>query len=178
MTPMRPPRKQVQTGFTLIELMVVVSIVAILAGAGVPSFISMIKDNRLVTATNDLKVDLALARSESAKRGMRVTVCVSSNGSTCAGTDWKSGRIVFVDRNANGAVDADDEILRVNGSLPGQNKITSDFSNASYIQYRPSGLADSVGSFKLCDDRNGAFGRVIAINSVGRANLTTKVSCS
>ncbi|MGI4849507.1 MAG: GspH/FimT family pseudopilin [Janthinobacterium lividum] len=166
-----------QNGFTLIEMIITTTIVAILAGVAIPSFSTLIKDSRLTTSTNDLKVDLALARSEASKRGFRVAVCASNTGTGCTATAWNLGRIVFVDRDGDGVVDGNDEILRVSSALPANNKITASFTNTGYIQFRPSGLSDSTGNFALCDDRAGKFGRTIAINSVGRANLTTKVTC-
>ncbi|QKV57365.1 MAG: GspH/FimT family pseudopilin [Dechloromonas sp.] len=72
-------------GFTLIELLITFMIAAILAALAAPSFTSFIKNNRLTTTTNDLLADLALARSEAAKRGQQVTLCISTNGSSCTG---------------------------------------------------------------------------------------------
>ncbi len=87
-------------GFTLIELMVTVSVLAILLGIGVPSFRAMIEGNRITTVANDLVSGLQFARSEAVKRGANVTLCSTNDQSTCSGT-WVEG---WVARNAGGAL--------------------------------------------------------------------------
>lgn len=85
----RPPMNK-QSGFTLIELMVVISILAILLGIGVPSFRATIEGNRITTVANDLVGALQFARSEAVKRGTNVTLCSSSDQATCSG-GWVNG---------------------------------------------------------------------------------------
>lgn len=89
-----PKTKRVLTGFTLIEVMVVVSIVAILAALAAPSFVEMLRRNRLSAAVSALQVSLSLARSEAVKRGADARVTVAAN--TAAGV-WTNGWTVFVD---------------------------------------------------------------------------------
>lgn len=181
------------SGFTLIELLIVVAIVAILGMIAVPSFRTLLLNNRLATATNDLLTDLALARSESSRTGKRVTLCISSNteatSPTCdTGSAWQSGRIIFVDENASGTIDSGETILRVTPPIS-QASVTitpSGFTNSAgtattnYIQYRPTGALNStsLGTFTLCDERVGDFGRTIVVDSTGRASLkSSTASC-
>lgn len=175
-------------GFTLIELLVTISVLAVLSAIAAPSFINIIKNNRLATETNDLVSDLSLARAEAARRGRRVTLCVSSNGTACStGSAWAGGRIVFTDAGTYGTVDTGDEILRVNQTAATNNiSITasgftvSATSTLNYLQFRPNGSinSDSTGAFKICDDRVGAFGREVEILRTGRASLkSTTKSC-
>ncbi len=62
------------SGFTLIELMVTLSVMAILATLAAPSFTSLIQNSRTTTQTNELVAALNLARSEAVKRGVDVQV--------------------------------------------------------------------------------------------------------
>lgn len=166
------------SGFTLIELLITIAIAAILLAIATPSFTTMIKNNRLAVQTNDLVADLALARGEAAKRSTSVSICISSNGTSCTGTDWALGRLIFKDGGAMGSVDGTDEILRVTSALKGTGVLTSaGFVNAGYIQYQASGATDSAGTFKLCDDRTGNFGRLITIATTGRAITQLNQPC-
>lgn len=90
-----PSRGYLSRGFSLVEVMVVVAIVAILASVAIPSFSVMMQKNRLSSAASALQVSLGLARSEAIKRGVDSVVTVAAN--TTAGT-WANGWTVFVDK--------------------------------------------------------------------------------
>lgn len=90
-------------GFSLIELMVVVAIIAVLASLAAPSFRNTILSNRASGAASALQVSLNLARSEAVRRGGDARVTIAAN--TSAG-QWSNGWTVFVDKttDANGGV--------------------------------------------------------------------------
>lgn len=175
--------------FTLIELMVTLAIAAILMALAAPSFVSFIKNNRLTTTTNDLIGDLGLARSEAAKRGQRVTLCISTSGNSCTGgTDWLAGRLVFADPNGTGVVptnaaDAAAVIIRVTDARSDGSVLSaSGFANGSFITYTTTGTVSTgsttvPGTFKICDNRVGPFGKLVQITNTGRPNLQTAQSC-
>src|SRR5215813_4578463 len=107
-------------GFTLIEMMVTIGVAAILVGLGVPAFLTTIQDVRMTTSANDLLISAQLARSESIKRHLPVTVCHSANPNadppSCGGDGWQDGWVAFVDGSdanpdPNGAVDAGEQVL-------------------------------------------------------------------
>src|SRR6185369_496626 len=87
-------------GFTMIELMVTIAIMAILAAIAAPSFNEAILSNKLAGYANNFVASAQLARSEAVKRNKPVRICRSANGTSCAtsGT-WRQGWIVFSDLN-------------------------------------------------------------------------------
>ncbi|WP_353393970.1 GspH/FimT family pseudopilin [Hydrogenophaga sp. 5NK40-0174] len=82
-----------QSGFTAIEMMVSVAILAILVGIGIPSLRLLIQSMQISAVTNDVVSTLQVARSEAVKRGVPVTVCSSNNQATCSG-GWIDGWVV------------------------------------------------------------------------------------
>lgn len=76
--------KKIQ-GFTITELMVVVAIVAIIAGIAAPSFASMIRENTARTQANELLALTNYARSEAIKRQSNTQITITSLGSS----GWK-----------------------------------------------------------------------------------------
>lgn len=87
------PLMRHQSGFTLVELIVTMSVLAVLLGIGVPSFQATIQGNRITTTANDLVAALQFARSEAVRRGVNVTLCSSNNQTSCSGT-WTDGWVV------------------------------------------------------------------------------------
>lgn len=100
-----------QTGFTLVELLVTVAVLAVLVGLALPSFQQSLRSNRAATATNDMLASLSLARSEAIRSARGGGVCSSGNGAACNGS-WSDGWLVWADADADGTFDAGEAVLR------------------------------------------------------------------
>lgn len=171
-----------QLGFTLIELLVAVAVAAVILAVGVPSFQGSIASSRLSTQTNDLVSALSLARTESIRRGDRVTLCKSADGSTCTNTgDWSQGWITFVDTTRSGTsaqVDTGETILARQSA--GNSNVSAKGSTdlANYVSYAPDGRTKLMngdpqsGTLRVCASSsaltNDARARSILISAVGR----------
>ncbi len=154
------------SGFTIIELMIVLAIVAVLATVGIPNLADFIKNDRLTGQINTLVGHLALARSEAVKRHVPVIVCSSNDQATCSG-DWDDGWIVFADADSSGSFTAGEQVLRVQQALEGGNTFSS--TPGAIVTYDSRGFTpDSNGTFALCDDRGKDYMKSITITNTGR----------
>lgn len=107
------PSSRFAKGFTAIELMVTVAILAVLAAIALPSFKPLIERWQVRQASEELQSTLYFARSEAIKRGGGIVIQrnTSADGCTASDTDlWDCGWIVFADQNHNGTLDAGEEL--------------------------------------------------------------------
>ncbi len=93
------------SGFTMIEIMIVVAIAGILATVAFPSYIALVDNNKAGSVADELSQSLFLARSAAIKAGAPVIMCASSNGESCS-DQWADGWVAFVDEDRNGSMDA------------------------------------------------------------------------
>ena len=167
------------SGYTLLELLVTLVLVATVFAIGIPSMNTFIQNDRLVTQINTLVGHLSYARSEAVKRSQQVAVCVSSNATSCTGgNNWENGWIIYVDINGDGAFNAGETVLRAQQQLEGANTL-SPGTIGTQVTYDFRGFVDaaSVGSFSLCDSRGAAYGKAISISPTGRVRSGGAVSC-
>ena len=169
-------RQQLLRGFTLIELIVVLSIAAINSALAAPSFAEMIRNHRLTTQANDILSQLYYARSEAIRRGVQVSIRSTSN----INSDWTSGWQIFADADADGQFDnGTDVLLRVREPLDGNYTLTSGNNYQTWLAYLPSGYpAAGLGNdtFTLCAGNDANRARTITVNNTGRASISDQVA--
>lgn len=156
--------KKPNHGFTLIELMITIAVVAVMATLVVPSFRDLIAANRLTTETNDFIAAVNKARSEAIKRSRSVRLTAVSDSS-----DWGDGWIIWVDNNDNDSYDTGEEVQSWE-AVPAQITFNSGNGVSEFI-FTPSGRANVDDTLTLCDDRTDETGREISISLVGRPSV-------
>lgn len=104
----------VSRGFTLIELIIVITVLSILLGIAMPNLRGPIARNQLLGQAHELASALSLARSEAVTRGSHAGVCASANGKTCSNDsdDWASYALVFIDEDRGSDFDGAEPVVR------------------------------------------------------------------
>ena len=160
-------------GVTLVELLAVITIVAILMSIGVPSFRYVTNANRIAAEANGLLGDLQFARVEAIKEGWTVTACISTNGTQCSGTatgTWQNGWIVFADLNNDQTVDAGDTVFRVQKTFNSTDTFTA-AGGVNAVTFNREGFATGLpnGTLITLHDATStpAWTRCVSITTVG-----------
>ena len=186
-----------KNGFTLLELMVTLAVIAIVLTIGVPSFQSVIRNNRLTTQINSLLGAINLARSKAitldatfaaTDRPRRVAICATVDGTSCSGAnDWSKGWIVFLSRDASNLdISGNSDILKFYEGVPSSNYTLN--ANGSFVAYDKTGLSKKLDgtpataiSFALCyNTTTGSdYSRALNVTLVGRAEAkATATTCT
>jgi type IV fimbrial biogenesis protein FimT len=176
-----------ESGFTLIELMITLVVLAVVLALGIPSFQQFIKNNRLAGQTNDLVLAIQMARNEAVKRGSGAVICASDDQATCSENDnWTTGWIVFTDIGQDGNLDLDanedgiedcekdDCIVRTRGSLI---KGTLSGNGSNRVQFRPDGLlsaGDAVTLSLTADNCYQDQSRDVTTSTMGQTTVTKR----
>jgi type IV fimbrial biogenesis protein FimT len=161
-------------GFTLLELLVTIVVVAVLLGFVVPSFQKLLLANRLTAVANEMLGAMRYARSEAVSEKQRITLCKSTDGMQCSQNGgYDQGWIIFQDAGVLASVDGSDQLLRVfyatdDVSMLGNSPVSY------YVSYVPSGEARLVsggfqaGTIHIC---SGDAGRKLILSGTGRVRI-------
>lgn len=185
--------KRTQSGFTLYELMVTLTIVGIVLMVGIPNMGAFRQNSRMISTANDLHSSFYLARSEAARAKANITICASADSMddppSCGG-EFEDGWIIFQDDDGDIVVDAGEAILR---RLPARHEsLNIDTTGmGDYFSYAATGLGRGqvlalpppVTVAVICDVRGNETGpggrstaRVLVITPLGRATVLRDVA--
>jgi type IV fimbrial biogenesis protein FimT len=152
-------------GFTLVELMVTVALVALLMAIGVPTFRDVSLGSRLTAAANNVLASVQLARSEAIKRNLSVTLCASADGATCAGGGgWEQGWIVL---------DSGGDLLQRQEAMP-DGYVMSQTGGVIPLVFDPIGIGSTAATITVCrQDPLGSQERIVNVNAAGSVHVET-----
>ena len=166
-------------GFTLLELLITLLVLAITVSLAAPPLQNLLHSNRLRSESTRFLAAINLARSEAVMRNLPVSICPSTMAITglakCSGT-YAGGWIVFANADKDRVVDTGiDEVLGVFSALPASYRLTnSSGTRAAFelLNYLPDGSAHSNRTLLFCPPKRTTRQSLsIVINIVGRARL-------
>ena len=164
-----------QTAYTLFELLMTLALAAIILSVGIPSFGSLVADNRLRAQANSLFHAVHLARKESITRRRVVSLCPSNDGENCNPTfDWSAGWIMFVNdaRRDELTRSPTEPLLRYQKG----DAQTVVLANRRGFSLRSTELRATNGTIVFCDPENRTAARALVISYTGRPRVTRKDS--
>lgn len=135
-----------QTGLTLIELMIGVAIVAILLTVGAPAIQTVLEQNKVIAAVNEISNATRIARFTAVDQEETTILCPSANYKTCS-SDWKQPKIVFADSNENGSRDDDEPLLIATDPISANLAVSGIAGSLSFF---PDGSVSSAATITLC----------------------------
>jgi type IV fimbrial biogenesis protein FimT len=173
-------------GFTIIELMVTIAVVSVLLSLAVPAFTDIVRNTRISNQTNLVVGALQYARSESATRGIPVSICAANAQRTdcvtpgATATNWSNGWLIFTDRTGTiGQRDLPDDELLQTGAMPARGFSVS--STGTFIRFGLGATGATVSTFTVTPTETSVClttgRRQIVVTRTGRVN-SSKSTCS
>ena len=156
-------------GFTLIETLMTLAILAILTACAAPAFGSLISGTGSRASRSNLIAALNTARIFAASKAAHVVVCPSADGRYCGHTtEWQHGWLIFIDADHDDRRDDGEDLLAVGEQQPEGTAIVST-AGRTHVDYRPDGSATGSNvTFTVCDRRGTADASALVINNAGR----------
>lgn len=161
-------------GVTLIELLIVISIIAVLTTMAMPALGGLKQSVASQSARSSLSVSINQARITAAMQGRQVVVCPSVNLNDCEhNLRWQHGWISFIDSNKNGEHDVDEDII---GATQAQSSGVAILSTSGRHRIRYEADGTSGGSnltLTICDRRGVKSARTLVVSNSGRLRSGT-----
>ncbi len=161
-------------GFSLVEMLTTMSILAILLVIASPGLASLTSANALASAQSELAAAMMMARGEAMKRGLPVGLTAAA---PVAGTEFTGGWTIFVDSNANGILDAGEQIVRQQAAYRTNVRISTT-GGATTVTFNARGflVPSSLVTFTLCSAQ-ATRGYQLRVEPVGLADVADTTGC-
>lgn len=153
----------------MLELMVTILVMYVIIAFSYPSYREFTVSSAAATQANTFLGMLNRARNEAGKRGLKVVLCKSANGSTCdtaVTNGWQEGWIGFVDVDGDNVRTPPNETLIVSHPAVANFTISGTGIMRNYVPFFPPGVTRSAGTISICN------GNAVGINALRKRNVT------
>jgi len=159
--------------YTLIELLITLSIISILLGYALPAFSNLLDKSNVDANSQRLVQVLQLARTTAITNNRKVTLCPTETGNNCS-SDWSKGYVAFTDLNGDREINEQDEILFQFISIDQKTSLSwKAFGHKKSLQWLQTGITNHQnGSFELCYDNKEKLARGLFITKAGRIRFS------
>ncbi|GAB2191842.1 GspH/FimT family pseudopilin [Sessilibacter sp. MAH2] len=167
--------KKIPYGFSIIELLITLSIASILVAFSIPALNTIYQKNKSATEINRYLSLITFARQTAVANGKYVSVCALDEFDIC-GQDWSNGVVIFSDDNVNGALDNNEDVYRIFERDSNTGFFTLNASlNSNYINFDPLGTSfrkNISGNLVYCSKVNSTENsRALIFSRSGRVYL-------
>ena len=160
-----------QTGFSIIELLVVVAVGGILCGIGVYNESFLIQRYKIDIIMKNLYRAVQLSKMEAIKLSTTITICGLSLENRCS-TSWYHGCIIFADRNKNGKIDKNDAVIKKIVFAKSCGSLTwKSFPNKEFLQFKQNGFTNNQNGTFIFKSKKKQFIRKLIISKSGRGRM-------
>ena len=152
-------------GFTLIELLIVIAMVSIMTMIAIPTLQQSSTNNRQLFEAQNIYNILGYARTESSRRNDYVSVCPSTNSSTCSGTDYSQGAIVYLN-SAQTGLSSNTQIIKIYDPWTGSDKGKAIGS----FSFNGQGFSTAgTSSVLICNPTYNSY--TVTVNNLGKSTI-------
>jgi type IV fimbrial biogenesis protein FimT len=164
-------------GFTLLELMVTLTVVAILGIIAVPNFHTFMLNERRDSVVDALTASLQYARNQALNLNEKTTLCAGQPGISCTGGAWSNGwQVVQVPAGAT-TVALTSHVIQVASTAPTIRAVNTStamtFGGNGLVTFNPTTVTDEF--IQVCDSRGSTYARAVEVNSAGYIQSSSKV---
>jgi len=158
-------------GFSLIELLIALSILYIITSIAIPSMTNTITSLRQSGNLSTLFSQLQLARSKAILNNQTLIMCKTKDFKACdPDSEWSDGWLIFADKNNNKQFDENENLVYRQHRLKRANKILyKSFSGSDdFVLFYARGFSHTNGTFLFCHERQAESSQSIIISRTGR----------
>ena len=162
-------------GLSLLELLITLTIAAVLTGLAYPNFQSFLARVQTTTRINDLVSLVRFARHAAISEQRWVGLCPALGERCTNSPDWETGIMVFADGNRDGTRQPAEPVLAYQPALkPGERLRWRAFRRQNYLQFRARGYTNwQNGTFLYCPaDADPRYAKGLILNIKGRTAPT------